>query len=577
MSLSNGRVPGPHTVRHSPIGPSDRPPSLVLTSGPVREVPHQIGPTAFSLDHDPPGRYYSRSQDSATPWHTAGTWSSGIFAHSSPIPSRPATVQPYQKFSTQSLRRDRPSRVDNEQRWDSSRRYSGGIIDHNALEEGASRQEARSIAATNSAPRSSRFELRDQIPRRFQNPDTTQENVYDLSLDPRITGWRSITSMKAYQDGIDPLDGEEDMPAPTKPRNHAAHLRSEDTIGSDNTWTQSAVRSLLPGSLASEAPIPRHLSRPNSNLNLHVNEKRISLIGKPGLGNITPAKQQELQQPTVSIPAGSAVEFAGLKRPLSRQSDSRSVVKRPRKTPSSVCGPLAAQHGTLSPNRTVSASRTLTANRVVGLDFINAEGTGLESAKAVCMRCRRTHTKCDRFLPACGSCVKAGRVCNYPHNVIKSVLDSDDRENFQNQQRLRIDASRQEEASIVPQEGSSDLRQTRMQNAMDQNQDQRGVRSVAEMIDAGTSSDVVFVDIATQTNRPLRLQMDLSQWTDLVKSAVELHQSEVDAAAGKLEEAERTSPEIREMLLKVARMGWNLAQNLRGLYEASSNHPERSS
>lgn len=578
MSLSNGRAPGPHSIRHPSIRPSDRSFGLVPNSGPPREVPQHTVSSSQALDHDTQGIYYSRSQDSATPWDASRTWSDGVFAHSSPLQFRPETAQSYQTPSNQSFRGGQPSRMDNKLHRDSTQWFPERQVNLSASDRGASRRDASFTGVPNSSFRSSGLGLHDAATgemQRFQNPAPNQENAFENYVDPRLTDWQSTEDMVAHQGGIDPPVEEDDMPPPTKVFGYTAHLRNEDTIGSDDLWTQTAGKGLMPSLLVSQAPKSGQSSRLNSSTNSRATKKRMPLVERPGLGNITSAKLQEPHRPKPSILAEQDGNIAGGKRPASRQSGSQSDVKKPRKTPSSVHAPCVGQYVTISTGQTISASRALTANHSPGVDSTDAESPGLELARSACMRCRRLHSKCDRFLPACGSCVKLGRACTYPHSVMNSALHGDEREILQGSKKLPIDGSHQEEAPDVSPEVSSGLQQPSILSEMGQGQKQGTLRGCVAMTDAGTGPDVVFLDIATQTNRPARLQMDLYQWSEFTKSALELHRNGINTAARIVEEAGRTSPEIRETLLKAARVGWNVAQNLREIYQASSTHLDR--
>lgn len=572
MSLSNGRVSGSNGALRPLIRPSDRSPGLIPKSGSFGEAPPQTGPSALALDHDTQGNYEPRSQTSTTPWDTS-TWPSGVFAHSSLLQARPATAQPYQRFSKQNFRRDQPSRMESRQRQETTQWFPDRQMGINGLDRAASHHKAGFTAATNRAFHSSGVGLRNEateMPRCGQNLATNQENLHDFSLDSRASDWQSTEDMAALQD-IDPPDKGQDMPPPTKVIKHTAHLQSK-RVGTDDLWTQTPGKGLVSDFL-SQAPKIEHPFRLSSDSNSHAVSERMPLMGRSDLSNITPAALQKTHRPVAPSTAENGGKLAGDKRPASRQSVSHSTVKKPRRTPGSVNGPGVTRRVTTSQNQTNIGPRASMAIQSAGPEFTDAEGAGPELAEATCMRCRRTHTKCDRLFPACGSCVKAGRVCTYPRSVKKLALDDQEREILQNPEQSSIGRSHQEEARVVPTDGSSILRQPQMQKVIDYSQGQARRRYVA-MIDAGTSPEIVFSDSATQTSKPTRLHMGLSQWTNFMKSAVEMQQDGIDVAARSIEKAGRTSPEIRSTLLEVGRAGLNIAQDLRELYRASLNHPE---
>lgn len=586
MNLSDAKEHGSRGAMRPPTRPSGPSPLLAPVSKTTREAPARSGRTTAAVDRDARESFGNHIQGHISSWD-APTWYRESLSSSSQPQPRSATSQSYHRYQTRTFRDDQRPPGEDEQagQWFSGKESSltafatekfckNASVDvpsqefSNSLEVGLADKaseppaqvQALALGRANSLSFSSSH----------SSPSYSSVSLHDHQ-------WRSSRSIIPVQEE-DSLFGEvRKRPSRSSASvEHLARPRSRIAVGSNSLPARTSSSGLFSWPLASlsVASSRRTENRvgPQSD---GVKQRLLSLRRSDTDDSNLVALERGRWSPaavTAGNGAGNGHNTSAPKRPSSSQGGQHDPGAGRQKMRKTVYEARDAQHSVHLATQTQLGSRTLTTTygNGPGTDQTRDFDQALAPAQVACMRCRRLHSRCDKSLPSCGPCVKAGRVCTYPRLLQTSCLDPSA---FEDPNAIEQSAEDGGCLAGVPMVGAEEedviAQQAIVQDAPDPASAQETIRNGVDTVDTGTGPMIITSDAMTQTDRPMGLQMDLTRWANLVKSAMELQMDEVAKAARSIEEVDRTGSGISTALLKVARMGSNLAQEIRGLCQAS--------
>lgn len=555
-----------------PIRPMCTSPLLSPVSKTIRETAVRSGATTAALDHDTRESFGTQSQGHISSLDPS-TWYREGLSNSSQPQTRPETAQSYQRYQARVFRGgQRPPREDEQGgQWFLGKHlpltplgtqafHDNAVVDVPSQDSSDNREVGLSYNVSEPPPRVQALAL--------------GRSTSLSSINPLDDQWRSSTNITPVQKEHSPLGNAGEMiPRSSASTEHLARPQSRATFGSNGLPARPSSRHpfsrpLVPRAVVSpRGPVQRIGPR------LHGVKERVPSFGRSDMDNTDLIALARGRWSPAAVTAGSGHNMPVPKRPSSNHGLREDPGMERRKMRKTMYEPRTAQHTIQPTNQAQRDSQTLMKTRVSGPEGIETWNfvPALSPARATCMRCRRMHSRCDRSRPSCGTCTEAGRACTYPRRLqdhTSGLTKSQDPQTFAPSMK---EGSCQTGAVVMETEDEHVMvRQTIVEDAPDLRPVQETGREGVDTADAATSPiSIITSDSTTQTDRPEELQMGISRWTGLVRSAMELQMDEVGKAARSIEEVDRTGPEIRGTLLKVARMGLNLVQEVRGLYRAS--------
>lgn len=267
---------------------------------------------------------------------------------------------------------------------------------------------------------------------------------------------------------------------------------------------------------------------------------------------------------------------AGRKRPASRQARPQPTLKKrpPLYDVPDIQGPYSSQGTERSGITTRQTSRnqaqlgiqSLPSSQAVRINLISDKGAnGIERAPFECVGCRRKNRQCDRMLPTCGPCANDGRICVSSFDNSRELNAS--KTGSQNTKCVEVsNKGCQTLASIAAtQESGMQTGGTSSSRAL-HTTDQHSGDNDTETVNIVPSTFCGTSDRAVQTEDPEVLKLELCQWANLVASARELGERQLQKGIQALQGSEPTCPDYEEKLLVAARCGGELMDGLIELY-----------
>lgn len=568
MNLSDAKDHGSRGAMRPPIRPMCPSPLPAPVSKTIHETPARSGATTASLDHDARESFGTQSQGHLSSWNPSTWYREGLSSSSQPH-TRPETAQSHQRYQSRTFPGDqRPPRDDESGgQWSSGKQLSLTTLGTQASNENA-------VVDVPSQDSSDNREvgLSDNVsepPPRVQALALGHANSLS-SISPLGRQWRSSMSTTPVQREHGSL-GEpgEMMPHSSASLEHLARPQSRVTFGSSGLPTRTSSRNLVSRPLVPRAVAPPPGPVQRIGPRFQGVKERVLSFGRSNMDNADLVALARGRWSQAAVTAGSGQNITVPKRPSSNQGLQEDPGMGRRKMRKTMYEPRTAAHAIQATTQTQLDSQTLMTTRVTGPESGETWNVdpALSPARATCMRCRRMDLRCDRSRPSCGPCTNARRACTYHRRLQDFTSDLTKSQDPQAVEQSTKDGSCQTGVAVMEAEDEHVMgRQTIVEDAPDPRPIQETGREGVDTTDAATSPIIITSDATTQTDRPKEIQMNISRWTDLMRSAMKLQEDEIAKAARSIEEVDLTGPDVRGTLLEVARRGLNCAQEVRSLY-----------